>query len=600
MVLVTVLAAVVMIARPVGAVEATLTLGAPFAFVDEPVGMSLQIEDPPRRLGRPQLPKVEGLTIEGPGSPSQRQTRNSGPSGTTTRYWREYAFRITPRTPGTYTIGPARVAPVGQPAVESKTVELRVLRRPQRDDIRFDVNVKPSQATVGSPVRVVYTAYYSRTLQQYGVELPILKLSQAKVEPVIVDPTAKPQKQQLNRSTWIYSETGFDSIGDEGYFTLSFGFEVTPMSTGSLTIPAATIQMELQTGRMVRRRGLLFNNNVAETRQYTARSKAVELRVAELPTRNRPPSFDGAIGRFQFEVAATPTEVPAYAPIELTMTIRGYGNIEKAPPPPLSRLPALQRDFEIATDIDGGQLNERQTEKTFRQVIRPRGAHVKEVPAIPFAYYNPERGDYETIHSRPIPITVEDIKTVGGADAIPSRRSASDGAPDTSRSPASLVEQVGVGANFRTIGTARHALDPRAEILSGPFLATLCLPPVALLLLAALRRRGRRDPALVRRRKALARAQSQLRGAELDAEGVSSIFQGYFQERLGLGEGELTPADLVAALNRRGVDGGVRDKASDLLERLLIGRFGGAGESPLALAHEAADLLNEVERCVQD
>ena len=588
--------------HPVEAVEAVLIMEEPLGFVDEPLAVTLRLSNPPRRVGRPRLPDVRGLVVEGPFTPSQQQTINRSGGRSEMQVHVDYPFRITPKETGTYTIGPATVALSDQSTAQSGTIELQVLRRSRQANVRFGVSLHPKKATVGTPIRVVYTASFARNLEQLeGLDLPILNISQAKVVPIVIDKKRSPQQVRLDRSTTIYSEDGFQVVGDEGLYTLSFGFELTPMSTGNLTLPAATVQMSLRTGRMVRRRIGFSTGMVPETKTYTARSQAITIKVAELPTRNRPPSFDGAIGRFRFEVTAKPTEVPVFAPIELTMTIRGYGNIEKAPPPPFSRLPELQRDFDTSTDVDGGQMNERKTEKTFRQVIRPRNARVTAIPPIPFAFYNPERGDYEIAYSKAIPITVQDMKTVGGADAIPSKRAQTDDPSSAaSRAPASLIEQAGVGANFRAIGPSRHVLDPRAEVLSAPFLATLCLPPAAFLLLLASRRRGRRDPVLVRRQKALARAHGRLRGDALSTEEVSGAFQDYFRERLALGDGELTPPELSNNLGDRTVEPALGAKVSSLLERLLAGRFGGHGESATTLAAEAVALLSEVDRCVRD
>jgi hypothetical protein len=225
---------------------------------------------------------------------------------------------------------------------------------------------------------------------------------------------------------------------------------------------------------------------------------------------------------------------------------------------------------------------------------------VKEIPPLPFAYYDPWLTSYQVVHSRAVPLTVEAVKTVGGRDAVRA------GGPDASPAPPraekaapALVEQAGIGANHLTMGRARRALDPRAEILSFPFLATLAAPPAVFAAILLLRRAARRDPARERREKALVRARAELRAPGLDPGGVARAFQDYFRGRLGLPPGELTPADLAAALARAGAPEAPRAACASLLERLLAGRFGLRDESAEALAAEAARALEEVDRCTR-
>ena len=79
-------------------------------------------------------------------------------------------------------------------------------------------------------------------------------------------------------------------------------------------------------------------------------------------------------------------------------------------------------------------------------------------------------------------------------------------------------------------------------------------------------------------------------------EEASRAFQGYFQDRLGLPPGEVTPGDLGRELERRGAPAELRIETVRLLERLLAGRFGGGAADPRAVAGEALRLLSDLER----
>src|SRR5262245_54659180 len=52
--------------------EASLAIASPIAYEGDAVTLQVMIVNPTGRLGRPQLPAVPGLTIRGPGGPSQQ------------------------------------------------------------------------------------------------------------------------------------------------------------------------------------------------------------------------------------------------------------------------------------------------------------------------------------------------------------------------------------------------------------------------------------------------------------------------------------------------------------------------------------------------
>jgi hypothetical protein len=598
-------------AGALSAAEASLAIGSPVAYEGQTVALHLTVVNPDGRVGRPQIQAVPGLTIRGPGGPSQRMHIVNGQQTEALTF--QYEVEPLAGQKGTFTIGPATVPQQGGTALRTNAVTLRVAKRPAGDGIRLAATVSPADGPVGATFRVQYTIYYSgepyegdddafsffqerrRPFGLSGADLPILSLSGVKITPAPPIEGTEATMIRFQNGMQVPFQQGFEE--DEqgyGYRTIAFAFDVVPLTTGTIEIPPASVSMLLAREGIVRdpfgraRRGI-------QGVQHSAKSEAAAYRVRDLPSEGRPPGFAGAVGKYQVDVKASPTEVDAFAPITLEVRVSGDGLIEELKPPAWSEVASLTRDFDVSTDVDSGKVEGKT--KVFRQVIRARSEKVTEIPPVPFPYYDPASGKYEVASGKPIPIKVRAVKTVGADEAIPSARWRPDEKALPARAAPSIVDQAGIGANFAEIGSTRAALDAREVVLSPEFLGAVGGPPAALGLLALAIRLRRRDPRARVRQKALSCARAALSRGDIGWEDASRAYQGYFRDRLGLPAGEITPADLGGELERRGVPARLRDDTARILDRLLAGRFGGAGAEPGDAAREAMGILEEVERC---
>jgi hypothetical protein len=526
-----------------------------------------------------------------------------------------YQYEVTPLAgqKGTFTIGPVTVPQAGGGSLATNTVSLRVAKKPP-EGIRLSATVAPAGGPVGAAFRVQYTIYYSgtpydgngddffggflrdrqRPFGLSGVDLPILNLSGVRITPARALEGAEATTIRFQNGMQVPFQQGFEE--DEqglGYRTVAFAFDVVPLTTGTIEIPPAAVGMLLAKEGLVRDVFGRTSRGIQGV-QFNAKSDAVSYRVRDLPSEGRPPGFAGAVGKYQVDVKASPTEVDAFAPITLEVKVSGDGLIDELKPPAWAEVPSLTRDFDVSSDVDSGKVEGKA--KVFRQVIRARSEKVTEIPPVPFPYYDPTSGRYEVAAGKAIPIQVKAVRTVGADEAIPSARWRPDEKAFPGKVAPSIVDQAGIGANFAEIGTARTPLDPREIMLSPPFLAAIAGPPVAFGLLAFTLRLRRRDPRARLRERALARARAVLSSSTIGWEEASRAFQGYFRDRLGLPPGEITPGDLGHELERRGAPAEIRGETVRLLDRLLAGRFGGEAAEPRAVAGEALRILTDVEQ----
>ena len=190
------------------------------------------------------------------------------------------------------------------------------------------------------------------------------------------------------------------------YEVQSFRRAFFPLEPGRYQIPPARLDYEM-------RRGLLYT---PET--FTVESDTLPLVVRPLPDQGRPEGFRGAVGRYTVEGRLEPERVAAGDAAVLTVEVTGTGNIKALPPPSLPDMPGVEvfppsEEAEVAVTGSGvGGI------KRFNWVLIPREPGSVRVPAIPFVYFDPEAGRYETADVAPMSLVVDPVAGVGTSSDV--------------------------------------------------------------------------------------------------------------------------------------------------------------------------------------
>lgn len=144
----------------------------------------------------------------------------------------------------------------------------------------------------------------------------------------------------------------------------------------------------------------------SEIVEYQAKSNTLKLDVIPLPENNKPASFRGAVGKFNFDASIDKQKTKTNEPITLKFNISGSGNIKLLELPPFE----LPNGFEkydpkiIEKIIRSGKIN---GTKDAEYLLIPRIAGSRELPAIEFSYFDPELKSYHTIKSNSFKVTIE-------------------------------------------------------------------------------------------------------------------------------------------------------------------------------------------------
>jgi hypothetical protein len=306
----------------------------------------------------------------------------------------------------------------------------------------------------------------------------------------------------------------------------------------------------------------------------------------------RPIYFDGAVGsRFRVQMRATPTDLLAEDPLLLTIRVTGTGNVQEIRRPDLRRLPRFSQRFHIENLTDRFLSAEQSQEFDYR--LRPRTASVREIPALPFVFFNPkilppERG-YQTTLATAIPITVRPR-----AEVRPPQVEGNAPAP---RVPDSLYELV------RGATVLRH--DPPFTLPGLGALAALVLgPPVAGGLWYFLWRRAYPDALRQARKRRSRAAQHALKALQrfhrLDgpsqAQQAEAILAVYLRQRHDLPPAEPTPVEVTRHLQQSGCSATLAQDVAAFFSHCDAARFApGLTDKQAQWTKTAACLVLELE-----
>ncbi len=560
---------------------------------------------------KPIVPPVAGLrfgTLQGPNRGSSIQFQNGRRSATYTFSYSMGVQAERGRT-GTFEIGPIRVEENGGRVHQSPKLKLAVYKQPVLGVV-ISVVASPSRGRVGAPTGIVYSVQFPKTQQQrrrggfpsfFGSDdggprlrklyFPILENTDLKCTSVAADNKKRESTVRLGDVELIYQQ-GFEVKENQtAYSTLTFAFDVIPRKIGKYDIGNARATVLLPTGRY--RSDGFGGGRIAERRDYSGAWKGLTYEVYALPSAGQPAGFTGAVGRFEIEVSTKDTKVNAFDPIALEVRVRGTGLLEDLAAPDWSRVAAITKDFKVSADVHSGDLQGES--KVFQQVIRATNADVKEIPALPFPYYDPWTRSYAIVHSKPIPIEVAAVHTVGASEAIGHKNPVVDsGKPGETSMPA-VKKNDGIPPNARELGDVASSLASGREFIGPAFLASAFAPPILFLGYLFVRRSRTKDPAIRARQRALTSAKEAIASSGTDLEGISESYQNYFRQRFGLPDGELTSPQLRETLVRHDAAIDVVERAVDCLETLLASRFGAGSGSADAIAARSAEILTEID-----
>ena len=540
----------------VAAQEVRMRLSDRETWVGVPLTLSIEfVDEEPEES--PQIPSVDGLKIEQAGAPA-RSSRISIINGRrTASQSTTYTWRVTPTREGAFVIPSFDIRT--RSGVRSTEPVKIVATRSETDDLVFaEVDGARDQVYVGQSLPVTLKIW----IRPYADRDLKIKLSPRDMFNLISDDSdwgifadtiqkAREGESSIRSSKVLRKDSGGN---EREYYLFEIDSTLYPTRPGKLDLEDVQIVVQYPTklGRARDPFDSFFDDSffggrspfddlfedfgrmgariaITDWRPIVVSPKVGSTEVLPIPIANRPPDYRGAVGQYRIATTATPTDVKVGDPITLRIGIQGTGPMELVQAPPLDQIPSLTDGFKVPSGPLAGIVEG--DIKVFETSIRPRRDDITEIPPIPFSFFDPDRGEFKTVYSDPIPLDVSPAEKLNIDSIVSQNPAAIDGG---SRSGGS----VGPDLAIDTSPDVLKSVDP-SSIHVGWWL-WLVVPPALVGLYYRVRGSGgsRDGLAHVTSRATISRIRS-----ASNADQISQALLAFIASRLRLGRPTLTRSE---------------------------------------------------------
>lgn len=409
-------------------VDARLSSGQ--AYVGSPITLQVIIENA-EQYERPEIPEVDGLTIEstGGGRRSSQTVIINGRVSSTQSVALQYS--VTAQREGTFEIPPLTVSVDGN-MVTTSPLGFIATRSEVGDLMYVEIQGKQDQVFVGEPLELVLKVW----VQVFEDQPNDYSTPEGAAWDYFASATSwGPFKERLVELAAQGKRPGGTLVvraNDEGdskkYWLYEFEATIYPNKPGAIDASDVRIVLDYPVEmKLQRRRSRLddffggafpdpFGGKMdpafesrsgsrlvpSKSRPIVATASVDETKVIPLPVEGRPASFQGAVGRYEIVTKTDLRKVNAGDPITLQIGISGEGPLSSIQAPPLEQ---LSESFRLDGQPLAGFI--RDGIKYFTTTIRPIDETVTEIPAIEMSYFDPKKETFEIMKAAPIEIEVK-------------------------------------------------------------------------------------------------------------------------------------------------------------------------------------------------
>ncbi|MDQ6632687.1 MAG: BatD family protein, partial [Verrucomicrobiota bacterium] len=312
------------------------------------------------------------------GESSQTSTINGQTSWAVT-----HSYLLTPMTVGEFVI-PALKVEIAGTRLTSPPLKLKVTAAPENSSAE---NKEAFLKLIGPKKEIYLGEVMPIELRLYFQNVRNVSLPQIPSDGLMVgNMPEKPEQTRVQMGGMIYN-------------LAIFRLPVSAPKIGTFTLGPAACSLTLLSGARD------FFGNFSQGRNITLISGSNIVQVLPLPEKDKPPTFQGAIGNFSLSLNASPTTVAVGDPITVKIQIKGRGSLD------LLRLPEQisWREFKIyspSSKIETTDPLGLEGAKNFELVISPQNAGIKELPPFSFSFFDSEKKTYRTVTHPAIPLTV--------------------------------------------------------------------------------------------------------------------------------------------------------------------------------------------------
>ncbi|MEN6577512.1 MAG: BatD family protein [Phycisphaerales bacterium] len=544
------------------------------------------------------------IVVEGGGKPSKIDISgltpfSPRPAGDGTSY-QQFNDQVVVSYSSNYAIAAKEVGTMHLPGVTvvvggrtytTNPVDVTVSKPGTTDRMTVEFSISDRKCYVGQPIVMTVRWIVSARWQNVGFDVPVFKSddflieevsSSAAGEQTLIDgvpTTVQGSRQQVNgmeAEVFVFSKV------------------LIPQRAGRIRLDPISVATNMATGRV--RTNNPFTPYSLKFERVSVQSDPIELEVLALPETGKPAEFYGLVGQYTISASAAPTQVSVGDPITVTIRIGGNPYLKAVQWPQLDQVPDLASNFKIPAEKASPTLES--GFKVFTQTLRANSDAVKQIPPIPLAYFDSQRGEYAVVRTDPIPLEVAPTKMLTNADL--------EGAGFTPVNREVEAIRKGLSANYYGPEVlVDQSFSLGSAVISPGYAAIWSIPLMGLVASVVIRVAGRTSPESVarrRRRRAAGLAARQLKAVasadpRLRAELLLSALKSYIGDRFDRVAASLTPDDCREVIAKAIDDSAVATRYGDLLAACEGSRY-----SPLATdigssqAQEAMELIDGIEK----
>ncbi|MDR3198173.1 MAG: BatD family protein, partial [Planctomycetaceae bacterium] len=156
----------------------------------------------------------------------------------------------------------------------------------------------------------------------------------------------------------------------------------------------------------------------ASPRDVYALASEISVEVVDVPQENRPNTYIGAFGTFDWSVDLQPRQAKVGEPMTLTLRLSGQGATAHVKPPELSQNPEITANFKIYPPTE--EVNEKSC--TFTYTVRPTREGGLVFPSLSVAFFDVEKEEFVTLQSDPIAVEITETKNSHSAPVFNGRQ----------------------------------------------------------------------------------------------------------------------------------------------------------------------------------
>ena len=523
----------------------------------------------------------------------------SGPQQAVSRSWvngvqsfsKTYTYFLTPRSKGNFTIGQAEVTINGE-IYKTSPIEIEVTNAvkkpndPNNVEGQIDGNIH-LVAEVSNPnpylnegITIIYKLYFRN--------------------PISVSDVSELETPSYGDFWSHLIKIGRAEINMRGTFKGESYNEVVwrkavlyPQKSGNLILEPLTLDLTLS---LPSNRRDLFGRSILTQSQKTITTGEKVIKVKDLPKKNKPENFSGAVGKFDFDLILNKNTLKASESFQAKIKVRGKGNLN------LFNLPSInvpntlevyepEHNEKVKVTLSGIQGT---VEDTYTIVPQFQGKYP--IPSIEFTYFDPKLEAYKTLFSQELIVDVYDGPTSG----LPSVNNS------LSKSKNSIVPN---DSSFRFIKLDTKLHQKNQKIFWRSYLFwTLLFIPIVLIITSILikkyilnqtedltTRKQKRAQQLAK--KYLSSAKKVIQDQAKFYEALERALHNYLKAKLKIETIELSKSKIQKLLNDKGIDKQISSQYVEVIENCERARYApGSSINTKEDLEKSGELISKIDR----